>query len=270
MGSKFRLLPQLMKLFPKNISTFYDIFMGSGAVSVNMLDLANKVVGNDNLPQLVELYHYFQSTPYNTLISDIDSTIETWGLSKTNKEAYFAFRSDYNTNPTPLKFFVLICHSYNNLVDFNREGMFTMGSGTGRSSFNNAIRARLPEYVRKLSGMYISNLDFRDFDYSKVCHNDFVYFDPPYLISDTKYGRAWGDTGGDSALYHICDGLNARGIRFGLSNVISNGECVNTELLEWSYKYNVHHLNIDYRYCNHQKRDKNAAADEVFITNYSM
>lgn len=31
MGNKYRLLPQLLPLFPSNIDTFYDLFGGSGS-----------------------------------------------------------------------------------------------------------------------------------------------------------------------------------------------------------------------------------------------
>lgn len=36
MGNKYRLLPQLIPLFPSNINTFYDLFGGSGCMSGNV------------------------------------------------------------------------------------------------------------------------------------------------------------------------------------------------------------------------------------------
>ena len=35
MGSKRRLLKQILPLFPDNINTFYDLFAGGGTVSLN-------------------------------------------------------------------------------------------------------------------------------------------------------------------------------------------------------------------------------------------
>ena len=34
MGNKYRLLPQLLPLFPSNIDTFYDLFGGSGTALI--------------------------------------------------------------------------------------------------------------------------------------------------------------------------------------------------------------------------------------------
>ena len=35
-GGKYKLLPQLLELFPKQVNTFVDLFAGGGNVSVNV------------------------------------------------------------------------------------------------------------------------------------------------------------------------------------------------------------------------------------------
>ena len=45
MGSKRRLLKQILPLFPDNIDTFYDLFAGGGIVSLNTQ--AKQVYYND-------------------------------------------------------------------------------------------------------------------------------------------------------------------------------------------------------------------------------
>lgn len=35
-GGKYKLLPQLLELFPKQVNTFVDLFAGGGNVSVSM------------------------------------------------------------------------------------------------------------------------------------------------------------------------------------------------------------------------------------------
>ena len=52
-GGKYKLLPQLLPLFPKNVDTFVDLFCGGANVGVNAL--ANRIVFNDNLVYLVDL-----------------------------------------------------------------------------------------------------------------------------------------------------------------------------------------------------------------------
>ena len=45
MGNKYKLLPQLQPLFPKNIDTLYDLFGGSGCISANIN--AKKIIYNE-------------------------------------------------------------------------------------------------------------------------------------------------------------------------------------------------------------------------------
>ena len=44
-GGKFKLLPQILHLFPNKISTFVDIFCGSLTMSINTK--SNKTISND-------------------------------------------------------------------------------------------------------------------------------------------------------------------------------------------------------------------------------
>lgn len=52
-GGKYKLLPQLLEIFPKEIDTFVDLFAGGGNVAVN-----------PNLP--CELYTWHSETMLNT------------------------------------------------------------------------------------------------------------------------------------------------------------------------------------------------------------
>ena len=56
------------------------------------------------------------------------------------------------------------------------------------------------------------------------------------------------------------------GIRFALSNVFENKGMTNKELIEWSRKYKVYHLDMNYGGANYQR--KNGSSDEVLIVNY--
>lgn len=59
MGNKRRLINKgLIDLFPSNINTFFDLFSGSGIVSMNTN--ANKYVLNDIDKNLISLYKIFK------------------------------------------------------------------------------------------------------------------------------------------------------------------------------------------------------------------
>ena len=55
MGSKFPILKQMLPYFPKNINRFYDIFGGSGVVSLNVK--ANEYHINDLSNHVYNLYY---------------------------------------------------------------------------------------------------------------------------------------------------------------------------------------------------------------------
>ena len=53
-GAKYKLLPQLLPLFPDRIDNFVDLFGGGGEVSLNVK--ANSIVYNDKCKPLVNIF----------------------------------------------------------------------------------------------------------------------------------------------------------------------------------------------------------------------
>lgn len=79
---------------------------------------------------------------------------------------------------------------------------------------------------------------FRQIRFSELSENDFVYCDPPYLITtgtynDGKRGFTGWNEKQECKLLKILDMLHERGISFALSNVLIHRGRRNTTLLEW-------------------------------------
>ena len=83
-GGKFKLLPQLLEIFPKDINTFVDLFAGGGNVTVNVS--AKYIVYNDVMWQLSEMLQEFKNIGAERCLERIDRYIEEYQLSKDNKE----------------------------------------------------------------------------------------------------------------------------------------------------------------------------------------
>ena len=64
-GGKFKLLPQILPLFPKNINTFVDLFCGGCNVGINVD--SNRVIYNDLNENLLCLYNTFKNRLSGTL-----------------------------------------------------------------------------------------------------------------------------------------------------------------------------------------------------------
>jgi len=223
-GGKHSILNDIIPLFPEKINNFVDLFAGGLNVGININ--ADKIFVNDHIPYLIELYSFFRDTDIDGLLQMIDSRISKYSLNQENVEGYNNLRSYYNTNPTPLDLFVLVCFSFNHQIRFNNNMKFNTPFGKNRSSYNDSIRNNLVKFCEKLKqGNYVfSTIDFRNFDFSQFTSNDVVYCDPPYLITTGSYNdgkRGFGDwkQEEDDALLELLDNLNDKGISFFLSNV---------------------------------------------------
>jgi site-specific DNA-adenine methylase len=113
--------------------------------------------------------------------------------------------------------------------------------------------------------------DFRELDTSALAENSLVYCDPPYLITCATYNEqdGWNEQS-ERDLLAFLDGLNERGIKFALSNVLSSKGMTNEILAEWLRRnqYRVIHLDYKYSNSNYQRKDRSGVEDEVLIINY--
>lgn len=164
-GGKFKLLPQLLPLFPKDINLFVDGFTGGANVIANIK--AKDKVAIDINPQLIELLNFLSKEPSDIPFL-IDSIVHEFNLSKTNKDGYLALRDSYNkekrfTAEGPLYLFVLICYSFNNQIRFNKRGEFNLPFGKDRSSFNDSIRQNLLNFIPA-----IMDVDFKQGSYQQI------------------------------------------------------------------------------------------------------
>lgn len=269
-GGKYKLLPQLLELFPKQVNTFVDLFAGGGNVSVNVK--AEKVVFNDLMWQVPEMLQEFKKIGVEESLRKIDGYISSYDLSKENKEGYLALRELYNKGKSdPLMLYTLICYSFNNQIRFNNKGAYNMPFGKDRSSFNPILREKFIIFVQRLQSMEIqfSSKDFRELDLDTLGENDFVYCDPPYLITVASYNEngGWGEQAERDLLAKL-DTLDKAGVKFGLSNVFESKGKENIILKEWAKGYTVHYLDHTYSNCSYHKKDKQSKDIEVFITNY--
>lgn len=265
-GGKYKLLKEILPLFPNKINTFLDLFGGGFNVGVNVE--AEHIIYNDICKPVVELLNHIKGNDIENLLSEIDEHIEKYHLSKENREGYLKLREDYNSGyKTPIKFYTLLCYAFNNQIRFNRNGEYNMPFGKNRSSFNPTLREKFIDFHKRVNNIdcVFLNMPYEKIDLSEFDSNDFVYCDPPYLNSIATYNEQNGWTEEHEALLlKILDELNEKGVRFALSN---NLKYENPLLDKWKNKYKVYYLNGNYSNCNYHKIDKSKDV-EVLIVNY--
>lgn len=288
-GDKYKLMPQLLKLFPSNINTYYEPFVGGGSSFLNVK--ANKYILNDINKDLIKLHTYFKSFSNNNdmLFKNLFFEINKYGLScsylnknvpnelkdeykktyfaKYNKNNYINMRNDYNQDKSKLELlYLLIVYGFNHMIRFNSKGDFNLPVGNVDFNKNvfNAINNYL-DFTNKIN-ISFSSLDYKEFLTTiNFIENDFIYFDPPYLISNSEYNKLWGEDE-EIILYNLIDKLDKNNIKFGLSNIVKHKGKENNHLKKWMNKYYVFEINSNYisRFDNSIKN----GSKEVYITNY--
>ena len=270
-GGKYKLLPQILPYFPNDINTFIDLFAGGCNVGINIK--ANNIICNDSNKVVIDLMHNWNRLNSEQALKILEQTINKYNLSKTNEEGFKNIRQDYNDgNKSWNIFYAMLTNAFNYQIRFSKQGNYNMPFGRNRSSFNPTLKKNFIKYIDKLNNINISftNEDFRDLKIDNLNNNDFVYCDPPYLISCASYNEQDGwNKDCEKDLLILLDSLNNKGIKFALSNVLENKGKSNDILKDWCKKYNTIHLNNTYGNCNYHAKDKSSnTTDEVLIINY--
>lgn len=270
-GGKYKLLPQLLEYFPKEINTFVDMFSGGFNVGINVD--SKKTICNDINSFIIDLYKELYKEPINNVLGHIQNRIDEYGLSKENEEGFKKFRIYYNKTKNPIDLYTLSCYSFNYQFRFNNDKEYNNPFGRNRSQFSENMRNNLILFTEKLKNMNIefSSEQFDKLNLEGLTEKDFVYCDPPYLITTGSYNdgnrgfKDWKEEE-ELKLYDMLDNLNDKHIKFALSNVIEHKGKENKLLKEWSKKYKVIYLTSDYSNSSYNtKRDKSI---EVLIVNY--
>lgn len=271
-GGKAKLLPQLLPLFPDQINTFYDVFAGGLNVSANVQ--AKRVIANDLNHYVIDIARVFYSRSISEILSQIHAYIQAFGLSKTNQEGFLAFRADYNADPNPIKLYTLICYSFNYQFRFNNQHEYNNPFGKNRSQFSTRLEEKLIRFCARIKEqpLELHSQPFEDMLGNGTFNSqDFVYLDPPYLITTGSYNdgnrgfKHWTPEQ-EELLLGCLDRLDAMGVRFALSNVTHHKGRENPLLIQWAKRYHVHSLSFDYS--NSAYNTQKSPSKEVLITNY--
>lgn len=288
-GGKERILPFLLDLFPKDIVCFYDMFCGGLNVSLNVEsksvvanDINTRLMGifravaayddfeslNDRIHGIIRANRLHSDDGTASLIDGIDVSAGT-----VNAEGYASLRDSYNATSDPVELLVLLFYSFSNQMRFNRQFKFNMPIGKSCYNFKNMTELKEMHRTIRERGFRFTSGSFKDFDVSQFNKGDFVYCDPPYLITTATYNESNNDESGwndddERSLYAFLDSVNDAGVRFGLSNAVQTNGRTNTILNDWMGKYSVFHPDIRYSNANYHRKNKGGDTTiEVYVTN---
>jgi DNA adenine methylase len=281
-------LSQILVHFPNNINRFIEPFTGGGSVFLNIK--ANEYMLNDIDSHLIDLHIFLQKNAHNSqdFFTKLYKLLVEYNLSRSyaedivpdflkkewhktyyakfNKDGYLSLRKHFNETKDLLELYILLIYGFNRFLRFNSKNEFNLP--VGNVDLNNKVINALNNYFDFVTHknilmrnqdykIFLSRIDFKE--------NDFIYFDPPYLISASEYNKLWNDTH-EQELLKTLDNLSTKSIKWAISNIIEHKGKKNSLFFEWSKKYITYIVKSNYisYHDNTQKETK-----EVLITNYN-
>ena len=267
-GGKHDMIDFLTENMPNGIDTFYDLFAGGFNVGLNIE--ANKVIYNDVNFKVKELLEYITNVDIAEFYKYIKKLIMTLKLDKECKDSYLKLREKYNQTDISKRdcrdLFLLIMYGFQQQIRFNSQ--LDYNNPVGQAGFNEKVLEKLISYSRitKEKNVFYHSEDYEWF-FDCITPNDFVYIDPPYLITlgsynDGKRGFNGWNENEEKRLLDFLGRLNRKNVKFMLSNVIYHKEKTNLILKNW----------IEENGFFVKEYDKKARGDrkELIITNYEV
>ena len=279
-GSKYKLLPQLLPMFPKDIGFFIEPFVGGCNIAPN---IDSKYYWfNDKSIHIMCIYNIMKHYSSDYIVQSVKNLIGQYELTNKNKEGYLKLRNDFNSTPhnktftKNIELITLICYSFNNIIRFNSNNKFN--APFGERTFNPVLEKNIIELSNfiKEKNPKLTAHSFKYFVeqfkklYPQIKENIFIYLDPPYQGTDTSYNIGWGREQ-ELQIIDLIIFCRNNNIKFGYSNAILNN------IMPDSVKYivenfkdiNIIEINHSYKNSNHQRKlDKELK--EVYITNVKI
>lgn len=258
-GGKRSLLDELHKHLPESFNTYYEPFVGGGALFFSIYDKVKKAVLSDTNFELIITYKVIQKEPQK-LIEALRKHSE-----KHSKEYYYKIRS---TNPKTAiniasRFLYLNKTCFNGLYRVNKQGKFNSPIGDYKDP-NIVQEENILACHEALQGVDIYNYTFEKIPLPSK--GDFVYFDPPYHPTNEQSFTSYTENGfteqDQIRLRDYLVTLHRKGVFLMMSNSDTNFV---REIYNKKY-FNIHEVKAP-RFVN-CKSDGRDSVTELLITNY--
>ena len=186
-GSKRKLAPIIGRYLPQGISTFYEPFAGSAAMTIYAAyhRRASRFVIGDSFEPIIMLLRAIVNEPERTA----NQYKILWKGQRDGDNEYFNnIRDRYNKKQHPVDLLYLICRCVKNAIRFNKSGHFTQSVDRRRLGMR---PDKMRSAILGVSSILRGRVEFRVGDWLETTADarpvDFLYMDPPYL--GTSIGR---------------------------------------------------------------------------------
>ena len=192
-GGKTALLPELLKAAPERIETYYEPFLGGGALffALQVEDRFQRAVLSDSNEELINAYIQVRDN-VDALIRALEVHQRKYRAADDRAEYYYTIRSKKLSCDLGGAANLIFMNKtgYNGLYRVNSKGGFNVPHGRYKNP-TICDEANLRAVSEALQGVQLRVADFADAP-STAGVGDFVYFDPPYVpLSETAHFTAY-------------------------------------------------------------------------------
>ena len=264
-GGKRQLLPVIKSLMPDNYNSYFEPFIGGGAL---FFDLSpDKAVINDFNNELMNCYQQIKKHPQKLI------ELLTKHQENNSKEYYLELRAVDRDNrinkmtdvERAARIMYMLRVNFNGLYRVNSKNQFNVPYGRYKNPkiVDSELILSISQYLNK------NNIEILTGDFEKAVEDvgagDFVYFDPPYIpLSETSAFTSYTHEGfsyeEQVRLRDVFRKLDKKGAYVMLSNSSS-------PLVEELYKgFNIH--KVEATRTNGAKASSRGKISEIIVTNY--
>ena len=178
-GNKQRFAHEIASYFPEKFGTYYEPFLGSGAVLGALSP--RRAVASDAFGALMEIWQTLHDAP---------KTLEAWYAERWNmvahgdkSEQYERIKASYNAQPNGADLLFLCRACYGGVVRFRKaDGYMSTPCGIHSPISPRAFSKRVAEWRRRIAGTTFRVANYRDV-MLQARRGDLIYCDPPYTHS---------------------------------------------------------------------------------------
>lgn len=262
-GGKRQLLPTILSHVPQEYGTYYEPFLGGGALLFALQP--KQAVVSDSNSELINTYRVIRDA-----LSDL--VIELQGYRKTKDDYYFIRALDrlegfktISSVKRAARFLYLNKTCFNGLHRVNSKGQFNTPYGYYKSpTILDRDKIDLVQEYLSSNQVSILNCDYEETLWT-ASKGDFVYLDPPYEpLSATSSFTGYSATGFSQEDQRRVKEVVDRLTRIGVKVLISNSYCPFIEELYQEYSQ----VQVLASRAINSKGDGRGKITELLIKNY--
>jgi len=180
-GNKQRFAAEIIEYFPKKFGTYYEPFLGSGAVLGTLAP--SRAVAGDAYTPLIEIWQALKQSPQ--VVVDWYAERHSLVAALGKNEAYASVRDAFNRAPNGADLLFLSRSCYGGVVRFRKkDGFMSTPVGAHKPMPPHKFAERAHAWHARVRGVEFVNADYRAL-FERAHSGDLIYCDPPYQDSQT-------------------------------------------------------------------------------------